>query len=103
MPDSMRSERAGLLASRSVYWLRLTILKSSDSGKIGAFVARYSGATARDLHPVSLFSPSRGKGHSSEFPLLHNSGFENELGPLYKLFGNYVNRSHFIKTIDPGA
>jgi len=46
-------EQAGLLASRSSYWLRLTAqLQWLDE----AFVARYSGATARDPHPLP-YSP----------------------------------------------
>jgi hypothetical protein len=47
-------ERAGLLTSRSSYSPRLSML--AHSGILGAFVTRYSGATARDLHPIP-YSP----------------------------------------------
>ena len=51
--------KAGLLASRSSYSLRLTI-SFGDSGSalraVEAFVTRYSGATARDFNPFP-YSP----------------------------------------------
>jgi hypothetical protein len=54
-------EQAGLLTSRSSYQLRLTAKKNAVAHE--AFVTRYSGATVRDLHPASLFSPNRGLKH----------------------------------------
>jgi len=53
-------EKAGLLTSRSSYRLRLTTL--SRSGFNGAFVTRYSGATARDFHPFPYSPPAMTEG-----------------------------------------
>jgi hypothetical protein len=50
-----RGERAGLLTSESSSGPPFR--PSRDSGISGAFVVRYSGATARDLHPVP-YSPA---------------------------------------------
>jgi hypothetical protein len=61
----MSVEKAGLLASRSSYLLRLAV-SFGDSGPalkaVEAFVTRYSGATARDFHPVPYSPPAVAKG-----------------------------------------
>jgi hypothetical protein len=57
-------EKAGLLTPRSLYSLRLTILADSGSE---VFVARYSGATARDLHPLPYSPLAVAKGTLSRF------------------------------------
>jgi hypothetical protein len=60
-------EKAGLLTPRSSYRPRLTAL--SCSGSNGAFVARYSGATARDSHPFPYSPPVVTGGTLSRKPL----------------------------------
>ncbi len=48
--------QAGLLTSGSTYRLRLTAKKDFSTAAFEAFVARYSGATVRDFHPLP-YSP----------------------------------------------
>jgi len=56
----MSIDKAGLLAPRSSYSLRLPIVVTVAEplrGTLEAFVARYSGATARELHPFPYSPP----------------------------------------------
>ena len=70
-------EKAGLLTPRSSYSPRLTVFLTQ--WRRGAFVARYSGATARDLHPFPNLSLCRSKGPSADFHCLQNgSGSKKE-------------------------
>ena len=62
-------EQAGLLAPRSSYSPGLTI--RFGQWRMWAFVARYSGATARDSHPIPYSPPIVTKGTCSLFQLGH--------------------------------
>ncbi len=79
LTSDLMSMRAGLLASRSSYWLRLPI--DSDSGFTNeAFVARYSGLYRTGFAPDSLFSFGCRQRHSHGFTTIYGGRFK-ELPP----------------------